>query len=165
MNSNLKTPWSLYHPKNVLYRSLIHIIEVGHKLQSDAIYADYLLEKVYIRVMDECYLEGIQSIWVPPSSLSYHSNHSKMMLLLCKVMLSWLNVMKKIKYQFFQSRKRLYIHKCPLVTKPLNSLKSSSFIIHHSSLTFFINSSFISRLLSFSACFFITNKSYSLQQQ
>ena len=66
----------------------------------------------------------------------------------------------------FQSRKRLYIHKCPSVrsfvcpsvTKPLNSLKSSSFILHHSSFiihhsSFFIHPSFISQLLSFSACF------------
>ena len=54
-------------------KSLCMSVEVGHKLQSNAaIYADYLLERVYIRVMDECYFEGIQSIWVPPSSLSYH---------------------------------------------------------------------------------------------
>ena len=33
------------------------------------------------------------------------------------------------------------------------SLHPSSFIIHHSSFTFFIHPSFISRLLSFSACF------------
>ena len=42
---------------------------------------------------------------------------------------------------YFQSQKRLYIHKCPSicsflclsVIKPLNTLKSSSFILHHSS--------------------------------
>ena len=53
----------------------------------------------------------------------------------------------------FQSRKRLYIHKCPFVcpsgSKTHQKLEiiifhPSSFIIHHSSL--------ISRLLSFSAC-------------
>ena len=73
----------------------------------------------------------------------------------------------------FQSRKRLYNHKCPFVghkAKPFNSLKSSSFIIHlssfiilhssfiilHHSSSFFIHPSFISRLLSFSACFITT---------
>ena len=68
----------------------------------------------------------------------------------------------------FQSRKQLYIHKCLFVCqsqKPLNSLKSSSFIIlhhsssffiilHHSS-SFFIHPSFILQLLSFSAFLFL----------
>ena len=63
----------------------------------------------------------------------------------------------------FQSQKRLYNHKCLFVcqlSKTLNSLKSSSFIIHsssfiilHSSLIFLHHSTFILRLLSFSACF------------
>ena len=63
----------------------------------------------------------------------------------------------------FQSRKRLYNHRCLffcsfvcLSAKPLNSLKSSSFIIHPSSSfvhpsSFFIHPSFISQLLSYSA--------------
>ena len=58
----------------------------------------------------------------------------------------------------FQSRNQLYNHKSPSVSqsaKPLNSLKSSS-IIHCSS--FFIHPSFISRLLSFSACCFKSAK-------
>ena len=66
----------------------------------------------------------------------------------------------------FQSRKRLYNHKCPSVSpsvchqNPSTAwnhhtasfiLHLSSFFIHPSSL--FIHPSFISRLLSFSACF------------
>ena len=65
----------------------------------------------------------------------------------------------------FQSWKQFYIHKCPLVclsvhleAKPLNSQKSTSFIIQPSSFIIlhssFIHPSFISRLLSFSACFY-----------
>ena len=76
----------------------------------------------------------------------------------------------------FQSRKRLYNCKCldvhssislsvSLKAALLISLKSSSFIIHLSSfiilqlLSFFIHPSFISRLLSFSACFY-TKREY-----
>ena len=71
------------------------------------------------------------------------------------------NLVLQVSFLIFQSQKRLYIQKCPSVcseAKPLNSLKSSFFIIHPSSffihrLSFFIHPSFISRLLSFSACF------------
>ena len=56
--------------------------------------------------------------------------------------------------RIFQSRKQLHnhmsIHPSP---EPLNSLKSSSFIIQPSSFTFFIHPSFILRLLSFTACY------------
>ena len=61
---------------------------------------------------------------------------------------------------YFQSRKRLYIHKClfvcPLVTETLQQLAiiiihHSSFNLHHSSFILH-HSTFISRLLSFSAC-------------
>ena len=67
---------------------------------------------------------------------------------------SYVKKQKKV----FQSRKRLYNHKCPFVcsfvrrhkAKPFNSLKSSSFILHpssffilHSSFIIFHNSSFI----------------------
>ena len=68
-------------------------------------------------------------------------------------------------YLFFQSRKRLYIHKCPsvrsfvrlLVTETLQQLEiiifhHSSFNLHHSSFILH-HSTFISRLLSFSACY------------
>ena len=73
----------------------------------------------------------------------------------------------KRRFTNFQSRKRLYNHKClfvrPSVCKtpqqfeiiiPHHStfiLHHSSFILHHPS-SFFIHPSFISRLLSFSAC-------------
>ena len=64
-------------------------------------------------------------------------------------------------HTFFQLQKQIYIQKCLFVrmsAKPLNSL--SCFILTHSSFfilpsSFFIHPSFISRLLSFSACFFI----------
>ena len=64
------------------------------------------------------------------------------------------------------NRKCLFVRpSISLKAKPFNSLKSSSFIIHHHpssfiiilhhSSSFFIHPSFISRLLSFSACFFL----------
>ena len=86
-------------------------------------------------------------------------------------------------FSIFQSRKRLYIHKCLSVRpsvcpqNPSNSQNliiaphhhadnnvhhyhphvhphHSSFILHHPSSSFFIHPSFISWLESFSACFF-----------
>ena len=63
-------------------------------------------------------------------------------------------------FRLFQSRKRLYIHKCLSIWKHSSFfihtssfiILHTSFILHHSS--FFIYPSFISRLLSFSACFY-----------
>ena len=67
----------------------------------------------------------------------------------------------------FQSQKQLYIHKCLsicLSSKPLNSLKSSSFIIFHSSFIIlhssFIHPSFI--LHHSSSPFIILHHSYFL---
>ena len=62
----------------------------------------------------------------------------------------------KTTYLCFQSRKRLYIHKCLSVNHRNPSTAwnhhPSSFILQHSSFILQHSSFFISRLLSFSAC-------------
>ena len=72
-------------------------------------------------------------------------------------------------FQYFQSRKRLYNHKCLFVrlsvrpsAKPLNSLKSSSFIFHHSPFIIF-HSSFIiiySSFINIYSSFIIIHSSF-----
>ena len=64
--------------------------------------------------------------------------------LICNACLNGHYFKKGAKFTF-QSRKRLYNHKCPSVSvspKPINSLKSSSFITHPSSFSF-LHSSFL----------------------